>query len=251
LATASPERWPGIWAVIGRFFEQADDGTSITQRRLATELEAAKARRAAASENGRKSAEARSRQRSFSELSTDVQRTFNETPAEPQPDFNSSPSPSPSPSPSESTSPSTSQRGSRARARGTLAPYDGPSQLPANLYEQTLAAFAASWQDRYAAEYRPTPADKSQLGRLLSSLDRDAAAALPELFARYLEDHEPFVAQKQRHSLTFFCTSGGVNKYAARPGILLSEKEARGVAASKSWLDWSEQRERNAKTNET
>jgi hypothetical protein len=84
-----------------------------------------------------------------------------------------------------------------------------------NVFENALGSFSSRWQAVYGTPYQPTPADKAQLGRLLGSSTPATLELLPELFSRYLEDRDPFVAEKRRHDLAYFCTSGGVNKYAA------------------------------------
>lgn len=116
---------------------------------------------------------------------------------------------------------------------------------PPSLFEQLLEQFGTAWSAKYSEPYTPTPGDRSQLGRLLRSLKTpDEASALPALFAAYLRDGDPFVADKQRHSLAFFCTSGGLNKYRTKPPAPTSrprangarEREERSNEATERWL---------------
>lgn len=61
--------------------------------------------------------------------------------------------------------------------------------------------------------------------------------ALPELFANYLADTSRFVADEKRHSLAWFCTDGGVNKYRTKAVAAgFSERERRGIANTQAWL---------------
>lgn len=64
--------------------------------------------------------------------------------------------------------------------------------------------------------YKSTPADRSQLGRLLRSLTPEEAKELPDCFSRYVADGSHFVAGQKRHSLAWFCTDGGFNKYRTK-----------------------------------
>jgi hypothetical protein len=93
------------------------------------------------------------------------------------------------------------------------------SARPPKLFDLVLGDFQKMWKSKYHETYVPTAKDKSQLGRLLQDLKSpETAAALPAYFAAYLGDRDPFVAEKQRHSLAFFCTSGGLNKYRTTNG---------------------------------
>lgn len=104
-----------------------------------------------------------------------------------------------------------------------------------NPFTETLEAFCRLWQARYGAPYLPTPKDRNQLGRLLKDTPANRLADLPGAFRRYLEDHSPFVEQEMRHSLAFFCTQGGHNKYRVVPAIV-TQGEARTLAAGDAWL---------------
>lgn len=75
-----------------------------------------------------------------------------------------------------------------------------------------VAAFRQAWRAGYRREYQVTPADKSQLGRLLQSMAPEQAAELPEIFRRYLGDATPFV-RSQGHSLSYLCGGGRINAY--------------------------------------
>lgn len=112
---------------------------------------------------------------------------------------------------------------------------------PPDLFEATLGSFNLAWKIRYGVDYKPTPKDRAQLGRFLQTLTRDEAAALPDLFLGYLRDEDPFVADKQRHSLTWFVSGGGWNKHrtkAPAPAAKGSarEREERNGQAAASWL---------------
>ncbi len=109
--------------------------------------------------------------------------------------------------------------------------------LKVSTFDRVMTAFSAAWGDRYRAEYRPTPKDKSQFGRLLKGIAPTEADDLPRLFGAYIADDDPFIADKLKHPLWWFCTDGW-NRYRgnAKPSVLMSEKERRGVAASLSWL---------------
>jgi hypothetical protein len=123
------------------------------------------------------------------------------------------------------------------------------SARPPQLFELVLDGFGQAWAGRYGEPYTPTPGDRSHLGRLLRSLKTpETASALPALFAAYLRDEDPFVVEKQRHSLSFFCTSGGLNKYRTKvPGGVsrprangAREREERGNEAAAKWLSRKE-----------
>jgi uncharacterized protein YdaU (DUF1376 family) len=202
-----------VWPVIGKFF-RASKG-SLSQKRLSEELEKARLRKAAAVERARKGGIASASSATSSATSSEPQAPL-------QVDLESSTSPSPLPSESKTKSSASSEGNAHARA---------------------LGAFCAAWQAAYGEPYKPSASDKSQLGRLLRELgDADMVSTLPELFARYLNDHDPFIAQKQRHSLAYFCTSGnGVNKYRVS-AMALTDKEARGVMAGQQWVGYHEVR---------
>lgn len=127
----------------------------------------------------------------------------------------------PSPSPSPSPTPAEGDPDARARA---------PSLFP-----WALGAFCAAWGRRYGVDYAPTARDRSQLGRLLQSLSPEQTSALPACFSAYTRDEDRFLAEIQRHSLSFFCTSGGVNKYRVTAPIL-SAKEARTATAVERFI---------------
>lgn len=103
------------------------------------------------------------------------------------------------------------------------------------LFAWAMGQFVTAWGKKRGALYKPTPADKNQLGRLLQTLSREEAMDLPRAFAAYLADLSPFVAQEQGHNLAWFCTSGGRNKYLSVTPVV-SAKEARTVAAGEQWL---------------
>lgn len=80
---------------------------------------------------------------------------------------------------------------------------------------RALRQFCEIWRTRHGVWYEPSPADKNHLGRLISSLEPEMLKYIPMAFNAYLADTSPFVAQEQRHSLRYFCSSGGFNKYRA------------------------------------
>lgn len=223
--------WERVWLAIGRFFE-LEDG-HFCQSRLSRELTKAKALRAAASDNGRKGAGVRWGSHSpangvaiVSPMATPIANHIAKN--------SSSPSESPSESESEPTSPSPSKGKPRSRAPASaLVPH-----VP-NAFDRLLGVFCASWEQRYREPYMVTPGDRGQFGRILSGLPAEISAMLPACFENYLQDEEPFVAQKMRHSLMHFCTSGGINKYRVETAVF-SDREAKGIAAGRQWLGFHE-----------
>jgi hypothetical protein len=91
-------------------------------------------------------------------------------------------------------------------------PKPRPTKPPTTLFQDCLRAFGEAWKTRYKRDYIFSPADRAQLGRLLGKLG-DGVAELPALYAAYLSDPDPFVAQ-QGHSLRFFCSQ--INRYRAK-----------------------------------
>lgn len=116
----------------------------------------------------------------------------------------------------------------------------GPKGAPVKLtpYWVVLGQFCEAWKARYGVNYQPTPADKNQLGRLVRSTPREMLGEYPAAFERYIADSSPFVAQEQRHSLAWFCTSGGFNKYRAAATVL-SQREARNAEAVAQFVNGS------------
>jgi len=86
-----------------------------------------------------------------------------------------------------------------------------------NAFGKALAQFQEIWRTRYGVHYEPSSADRNQLGRLLQRLPVESAEELPRAFRAYLGDLDPFIVEKVRHSLSYFCTSGGLNKYRSGP----------------------------------
>lgn len=107
---------------------------------------------------------------------------------------------------------------------------------PGNPFRWAQEQFCSLWEEAYGAPYEPTPADLSQLGRLLRGLSREAVLELPRAYRGYLNDLSPFVAQEQRHSLRYFCTSGGFNKYRVE-APMLSAREAKGSMAVRQFVE--------------
>ena len=99
-----------------------------------------------------------------------------------------------------------------------------------------LGAFCEIWEERYEEKYRPTPGDCAQLATLVRRTPAAELDELPRAFEAYLDDLDPFVAQQQRHSLRYFCTSGGQNKYRTSAPVL-SAREARGVEAARQFVN--------------
>lgn len=116
-------------------------------------------------------------------------------------------------------------RESRARRR---------ARSPDPLYESVLEKHRTAWQARYRADYVATPADRSQLGRLIHAWGPARSAALPAAIERYLADASPFLVHEVRHSLSFFCTQA--NKYAAPLVPAFSAKEHRSALAAQQFL---------------
>lgn len=77
--------------------------------------------------------------------------------------------------------------------------------------------FVDAWSKRHGVRYQVRGPDSGQVVRMMAALPRPIVDQLPKLFERYVADPDPFVA-KQGHSLAFFCTSGGVNKYRVTNG---------------------------------
>lgn len=103
-------------------------------------------------------------------------------------------------------------------------------------YTFALGAFCEAWEAAHRAPYVPSPAECTQLHRLVGRLPGVVADQLPAIFDRYLQDHDPFVAQTQCHSLLWFCSpkSNAVNKYRARTSVM-SVKEARTMETLRNW----------------
>lgn len=88
------------------------------------------------------------------------------------------------------------------------------------LHTEMLEAFRETWAKKYGRPYVPTPADRSQLGRLLVSLkgEPDIGLVLPAVFRAYVGDSSDPLFKRVCHPLALFCTSGGFNRYRSRPG---------------------------------
>ena len=196
LCRMSRKRWDMTWALLARFFAVSADGLTFTQRRLASEMEKAQARRAKAAESGRRSGEAR-RERTLNDRSTDVQPPFELTMND------------------RSTNAERTLNSASASASSPEEKREKKEKKPDSAHARALADFSRLWESVRGASYAPTPADKSHLGALLRSIPADQVPELPKAFAAYLADADPFVA-KQGHSLRFFCSAGGFNKYRGR-----------------------------------
>ncbi len=105
---------------------------------------------------------------------------------------------------------------------------------PQGGFRPALAAFCSAWKARYGVSYIPSPAELNQLGIAVKRVPKNED--FNAIFAAYLGDLSPFVAQDMRHSLLHFCTKGGFNKYRTSAPIL-SAREARGVAAGRRFIN--------------
>jgi uncharacterized protein YdaU (DUF1376 family) len=205
LAHVEISAWPGVWERLSKFF-QIRDGKLCQKKQLQVLAEAIRMRKAR-SKGGKKGANSRWKKAASQDGSAIA-----------EPLANRCSSPSPSPSPAEIRSEGEGTRASRA-------------SVSHRLLDWTLTAFSAAYYSRYGVDYDPTPAEKSQLGRALSTLPEKRIAALPVCFSRYMKDDSHFVAHEKRHSLAWFVTEGGWNKYLVEVRPLLSAKEARTAAA--------------------
>lgn len=111
-----------------------------------------------------------------------------------------------------------------------------PRGRPSNKFLDAIRQFGEAWEQHYGVPYAVGAADRNQMGRLIRDLDDAQRAELPGTFRNYLNDLSPFVAQEQRHSMRFFCTSGGFNKYRVSAPVL-SAKEARGMEAGRQFIN--------------
>ena len=182
-AKVPPKRWPAVWDAIGRFFDV--EGKNISQGRLVDELEKARGRKAAASENGARGAAKRwggYGQAIGSPVANDVAK-------------NSS-SPSPSPSQEEKALPAPAP--APAIPGGTWSAFDW--------YQR----FSRFWGEKYGRFYGQGEGDSkaiAALGDFLASmpLDERTAAQLlaTEMLAEYLDDASPGRV-KARHPWKWF-----------------------------------------------
>lgn len=219
LISLRPDEWETVWSTIQRFFTVVEGRLSqkraLLERERAIELKLQKHEAGLAGANARWSKK-HPTSRKGKRVVTDSIALRSECP------------PSGSPSPS-----------------GTKEEKKGPREAarPPNLFDKTVASFIETWRSKYHEPYTPTPADRSQLGRLLQPLSPEEASALPALFEAYLRDDDAFVAEKKRHSLAWFCSDGGLNKYRTKPPAAARlragsahEREAGNVAAAQRLL---------------
>lgn len=80
-----------------------------------------------------------------------------------------------------------------------------------NLCDRAMGLFARLWTEKFGAKYIPEPGAKTQLGFLLQKIPRENLRELPAAISAYLAD-AGFPVQ-QGHSLRYFASSGGFNKY--------------------------------------
>lgn len=113
-----------------------------------------------------------------------------------------------------------------------------PAPGAENPFTGLVAIWQRLWLEIRGARYDVTGPDRANFGRLLKTLPRDSLDELPELFERYISDDDPFVA-KQGWSLSYFCTSGGVNKYRANgvPIAVLPERSRQTISAATRFLE--------------
>lgn len=114
-----------------------------------------------------------------------------------------------------------------------------PSREEPGVFDRALEGFRRLWQEQFGALYAITPQDKAQLGRLLSSAKKNGIdpELLPDLFRRYLADSDAFLA-KQGHSLSWFCSSGAVNKYRANgPRSTMSPRTQQTISAVRDFIE--------------
>lgn len=95
-------------------------------------------------------------------------------------------------------------------------------------FDAVLNSFATIWQGRrYRTRYIATGADKKLMGELMQKMSREEVMDLPEMFARYIDDTDPFTL-KQGHSLRWFCQN--VNKYkGAKQTVVVGHARAEGT----------------------
>lgn len=194
-----------VWPVVGKFFSAATDG--LTQKRLAHELARAREVRASNVKKAQKGGKASGVKRRQMALGLEPQV---QPEAQPGVDLTSTPSPEPF----------------------------SDSGLSAGSFSHSalLRLFSALWEERYCETYLATPADRSNLGRLLrgSFPNKAAIEAYPweAAFRNYLADMGSWAAGEKRHSLTNFCTGGGLNKYRVNdPTLGFSQREVRSIQA--------------------
>ena len=179
-AKVPPKRWPAVWEAIARFFDVASD--TVSQGRLVEELDKARGRKAAASENGARGAAKRWGGHGLA-IGSPVANSVAKNDS----------SPSPSPSQEEKAPPAPAIPG------GTWSAWDW------------LNRFSRQWSGKYQRlTYGQGDEDAKairNLGELLESLpfDERVAAQLlaPEMIAEYLADESPGRV-KARHPWKWF-----------------------------------------------
>jgi hypothetical protein len=207
---------------VGKFFAVSTDGETLSQKRLAHELERARLVGVSAQEKARKGGRASAAKRKQLQLGLEPQAPPGVEP-EVQPQV---------------------QPGAQPQvllddlSPGDLIPDSGHSAGPFS-HSGLVSLFSAIWTEQYRETYMGTPSDQSNLGRLLRSFpDRAAIAAYPWEFSwrAYLADQTKWLAEEQRHSLAWWCTSGGVNKYRTQAKTVgYSDRELRGMQSSETF----------------
>lgn len=196
-----------VWPVVGKFFHATPEG-ELTQKRLAHELARARLVRTSALEKAQKGGKAAAAKRKQLRLGIEPEAVPEAHPeAVPE-----------------------------ALLRNAQSHFTDPDPgLSAGSFSGLLRLFSAIWEERYCESYMPTPQDRSNLGRLLKGFrDKAAIEAYPweATFRNYLLDMSPWAAGEKRHSLTNFCTGGGLNKYrVSDPTLGFSQREVRSIQA--------------------
>jgi len=220
------------WTTIGRLFHaytvQGED--VISEQRLTLEYEKARARAESIAEKGRKGG--------IISGGVRKQRPPPEIEAQLRLSLEAERKPSSSPASAELEA----QLKPRARTKRDLLRKSGSESGSPSLrsgflppFESIIRIFSDLWRANYGKDYLVTPQDRSHLGRLLGTFPSvEAIEAYPwrEALTNYLADMDKFVAGSHRHSLVWFCSRGGVNKYQVADRTAgYSDREIRGMQA--------------------
>lgn len=213
------EAFDRAWLVVRRFFTV--QGGTVTRQRLVQDLERARARMVSTAEKGRKggliSGGVR-RQALLPGLEAQLQ-------AGPTAQVEAGVS-----TPARARE-KISLRKSGSGSSATPSLRSGPSAV----FSRVVSDFSALWATAYGRKYHLTAQDRSHLGRTLGEFPSTEAIEAYDwrgAFTNYLADMDKFVAGTQRHSLAWFCSRGGVNKYAvADRTVGFSDRELRSIQA--------------------
>lgn len=110
-----------------------------------------------------------------------------------------------------------------------------------SLFDELLGDFCDGWSATHGEEpYVVTGADRRQLGILLAAIRKNPATAfwstqdarreLRRAFGNYFATTGKFDGEEKGHSLAWFCSSGGLNKYRAPPAVTLGLSD-KGIQA--------------------